>query len=591
MRCAFPFIRELPFIAAFMYMMGAMDTFKSFCFSIAAGQFMTLGLMCMRHLSIWFAGAFVAACMLCLVSCKRIRMSIRLLFYALALIAFTTRQFLSINFNTVISPTIVTMVAETTTREATEFAHNYCANPLTIALYCRCGLMVAIFALLEVVYRRFLHRIVARCEYLIGFIVISLLGFALFSFSIFSPLFSSGSLERTRAEILRVEGTSRDLPNDPITQLLRSIVMLNKAGEAMKRAVEVSKKLSNQDILMTDSVDVILVIGESYIKSHSQLYGYYLQTTPRLEALRDSDELFVFNDVVAPDNSTSFTLKNMLCCNSIGDGEQWYDSPFVPAIFKYAGYDVYFWDNQRDFDKTAEYSFSLNSFLYHHDMLDVYKEMNRESFQYDGDLIESFWASTEIKESANLIIFHLVGQHIDAATRYPHTPQFSRFCKNDVNRDECYITNQAIQRIVDYDNATFYNDDVLAQVIDGFKSRDAVLVYLSDHGEEVYDYRDHYGRDHNRVITDSCAKYEYEIPFVIWCSKRYKNRHPAIVQAIKESVNKPFMSDNLCHLLFCLAGINTKYYVESRNLLSPDYSCPPRIIGERADYDKLIKRK
>ena len=61
-----------------------------------------------------------------------------------------------------------------------------------------------------------------------------------------------------------------------------------------------------------DSVNVVVIIGESFIKRHSNIYGYPLLTNPRLTAERDSGRLAVFTDYVSPSNLTSTSLRNLL---------------------------------------------------------------------------------------------------------------------------------------------------------------------------------------------------------------------------------------------------------------------------------------
>jgi hypothetical protein len=48
------------------------------------------------------------------------------------------------------------------------------------------------------------------------------------------------------------------------------------------------------------------------------------------------------------------------------------------------------------------------------------------------------------------------------------------------------------------------------------------------------------------------------------------------------------MLDNTCHLLFRLAHLLTPYYNNSRDILSPDYHCPKRIINDQFDYDEVM---
>ena len=40
--------------------------------------------------------------------------------------------------------------------------------------------------------------------------------------------------------------------------------------------------------------------------------------------------------------------------------------------------------------------------------------------------------------------------------------------------------------IADYDNATLYNDIVLSKIVDLFRQQEAIVIYLSDHGEDCY---------------------------------------------------------------------------------------------------------
>lgn len=46
--------------------------------------------------------------------------------------------------------------------------------------------------------------------------------------------------------------------------------------------------------------NIVIIIGESFSKKHSSLYNYPLPTNPRLTAMRDSGDLFVFNNAIAP---------------------------------------------------------------------------------------------------------------------------------------------------------------------------------------------------------------------------------------------------------------------------------------------------
>ena len=64
-----------------------------------------------------------------------------------------------------------------------------------------------------------------------------------------------------------------------------------------------------------------------------------------------------------------------------------------------------------------------------------------------------------------------------------------------------------------YDNATRWNDEVINRILRNFANEDAVVVYFSDHGEEVYDGSlPLYGRIHDEQPSAEVIRHEYEIP-------------------------------------------------------------------------------
>ena len=100
----------------------------------------------------------------------------------------------------------------------------------------------------------------------------------------------------------------------------------------------------------------MLVIGESYNKHHSALYGYRLPTTPLQQRRKDGGELFVFDDVVSPWNITSNVFLDIFSVWECGMASRIDDMPLFPVLFRRAGYSVNFFSNQyllRGFHKGA----------------------------------------------------------------------------------------------------------------------------------------------------------------------------------------------------------------------------------------------
>lgn len=382
-------------------------------------------------------------------------------------------------------------------------------------------------------------------------------------------------------------------PDDIMTKLLVSLVDIRMSKKEMNSLLKQIDHLESKTLEdETDSLNVIFVIGGSYIKYHSALYGYPLQTTPFLSQEQKAGRLFVFTDVVSPYNQTTKVIRNVLSCNSIAEGERWASTPPLTAIYKSQGYHVAFYDKQKDYEAEQLFSFSLNTYLYHPEIIKAcYSETNAETFDYDGQLID-YYKHNSKKHKCQLIVFHLLGQHMAYSKRYPK--EFSHYTSDSTYfRKEQWLTSQMREEIAHYDNATLYNDEVMRKIAKLYDEENTVVIYFSDHGEEVYDYRPNIGRD-DFGFGDNPEKgmhWQYDVPFMAWCSDSYIKSHPEEINALSSCVRRPFMLDNVCQIVFHLSGLKTHYYKPERDVLSPYYKCNKRIINDKINYDEFYRIK
>ena len=186
-----------------------------------------------------------------------------------------------------------------------------------------------------------------------------------------------------------------------------------------------------------------------------------------------------------------------------------------------------------------------------------------------------------------LVILHLMGSHVDYRARYPKTAQ--HFTPQMYHRPE--LSDKQRRILSDYDNSLLYNDSILETITQRFADKDAVVIYMPDHGEEIFDGSPYmYGRMHGANIDYRLASNEMEIPFWIWGSPKYRENHPYGWQAIKNAKDRPMMTDVLPHLLLYLGGISTPLYRSEYNVISPDYNTQrPRILKGTTDYNKLTR--
>lgn len=374
----------------------------------------------------------------------------------------------------------------------------------------------------------------------------------------------------------------------PLHRLFFAYYSLNQSAQVLE-GIKGSTYAAQIDSCSHQSPHIVLIIGESYNKHHSTLYGYSLPTTPLQQRRKNKGELFVFQDVITRWNITSNVFLDIFSMWEQGVDISFCESPLFPVFFRQAGYAVNFFSNQfllRGFRKGATNQ-AGHFFLADTELSNrLFSHRNRRSDKYDMGIIKQVidYKNDNVLEDYSLDIIHLRGQHFEYEERYPHDE--AAFTLQDYQ--DRLLSDEAQRIVMHYDNATAYNDLVVDSLLTFYEQEEAVVIYVSDHGEEVYDDLPIYGRLFQQPTSEQ-AHQEYEIPMWIWCSESYRSKHPALTSHIQESANKPFMTDGLPHLLLALAGISCPWTCDSQNILSSHYLPRQRIICGTVDYDNLMR--
>ncbi len=334
----------------------------------------------------------------------------------------------------------------------------------------------------------------------------------------------------------------------------------------------------------TDDVsNVVLVIGESASRNFMQLYGYSVPNNPLLSELanerereRESNNLFVFSDTISKEAHTSDVFENLLNYSDAETNKPWYHYHNMIDIFKRSHYET-FWLEKQIVD---EWGITQN-LVSNHSKNRYYILGNYGA--YDEELVKFYSKNIPSQlKSKNFIVFHLLGSHSWYADRFPKS--FAKFKPSDLSFSNLHVSNDRDKQIVaDYVNSLYYNDFVLNGIFNLFKDKDAIVFYLSDHAQDIFESGPTYGH--------RCSKAGLEIPFMIYVSDIFKEKHPEKVELIKNALNKPFMSDDLIHSLLPLVGIRTKDEIESKNLFSPQFDAQRKraVCYGSMDYDKVAK--
>ncbi len=539
-----------------------------------------------------------------------VRLALYVVLYGVAL----TDVFCFWKFGSVISPSMLMLVGETDSREAGEFLSTYLSldvlsSPvawimLLFILHSLVDLRKPLCRLLKVDYAklqarfhfgflRFFHRYMLYPE--CGMLVLALLAWS---------VVTSWGNKRGMARLMTADtiGSIEHILTEPdhgefylpIYRLAFSVYSNHLASQQVDKCVAASKRVV-VDSCSFRSPTIVLIIGESYSKAHCQLYGYPQKDTPRQRRLERGGWLTKFNDVVSCWNLTSFVFKNVLSMHVVGEKGEWCDYPLFPELFRKAGYQVTFLTNQFLLAAgQAVYDFSGGFFLNDPVLSKTQFDLRNTSLhRFDEGLLsdyDNFLNEGKINlKGNNLIIFHLIGQHVSYNTRYPKDR--AKWHADDYKELRPDIAGDHYRRrmIAAYDNACLYNDSIVTQIVKRFEDKDAIVVYMPDHGEEIFEPgRDIICRNHSATVDWPLAHYEFEVPFWIWCSRKYAHREPEVFKAIKDAKNRRFMTDALPHMMVWLAGISSKDYNDKYNLLSPNYDeSRPRVLKNSVDYDKL----
>lgn len=337
------------------------------------------------------------------------------------------------------------------------------------------------------------------------------------------------------------------------------------------------------------SPNIIFFIGESYIKSHSQIYGYALNTCPNLANQINKGNLFVFDDVITPIPMTSDVFKYMMSMQSYDLQGDYSDKPLFLQLLHLGGYRVSFLSQQFLIENEDIWSLSGGYFLNDPKITKLSIDYrNTKSFDFDDKLLPELYKQMEYRSNYKFSVFHVKGQHFPVGEQFPKSQ--THFTSKDYGFRKD-LKDYEKQAVADYDNATLYQDSIFGDIFKTFNDKDVIVVFVSDHGENVFDANHRVGRLHDN-LSPEILKCQNQVPMWIWCSPVYQKNHPEIVSRIKESLKKPFEIDDISHMFLYLSGTNCKYYDPTRNILSPQFNkARKRLVGRnKVDYDDIIKQ-
>lgn len=315
----------------------------------------------------------------------------------------------------------------------------------------------------------------------------------------------------------------------------------------------------------------IVVIGESVTSSHMQLYGYYRNTNPFLESLKDS--LSIFKDVISPNTSTFHSLSKALTLGNYENPKKVLALP-ITTLFNKSGFKTFWISNHSPAFNPASALARISSKGQSKFFNSKTVVMNNQ--KYDGELLNKVDEALNDTFPHKIIFLHLIGAHFSYENRYPK--EFEVF--TDLPKTQ-FADDFVYKKINQYDNAVRYSDFIVHTVLQKLKNKktNSYLMYFSDHGEEVFQDEYFYGHLEDRPTNNT-----FKIPLIMWYSSGFN--YPKDFVFVE---NRKYMTDDLWHSIAHISGLGNNFIDFSRSIFSSDFTNRKRIILKEKDYDTLFK--
>ena len=366
-------------------------------------------------------------------------------------------------------------------------------------------------------------------------------------------------------------------PKDGIS-VVRMGILIPEAVKEIRDYQEIYQSIDAEKIVLTRNENelpfVVFVLGESTSRGHLEIYGYQNPTTPNLQRRADAGELIIFTDCISAADTTMPSCQRLF--TFFGNGgvtdEPWYRFTNIFDILRAAGCYTAWLFNQ---EFSGIYGNVPRAYA---DRCDEKKFTTvRDSmtfvYEYDEKILPLLDESLAKNSSAkNFYVLHLLGTHTDYRARYP--AEFDIFRPED--EPAKFPFHRQMQAV--YDNAVLYNDFIVDEIIRRFEGRDAIVIYTSDHGEDVFDDDITFG--HGPGHTERV----FEVPLVVWISEACRKNHPATAKKILAAKDKPFMADDMIHALLDLMAVHTADFDSHKSLFSDDFDSTRRRIYDGREY-------
>ena len=294
---------------------------------------------------------------------------------------------------------------------------------------------------------------------------------------------------------------------------------------------------------------VIFVIGESARSDHFSLNGYQKETTPLLSKRKN---VISFSNIYTEYTYTNPSVAHILTrADSIHADRAYTESSFV-SLFKACGYYTSWIANQDEASAYVSFMHECDTVIYAHPEKTVYSYAK----WLDEDLFDHTKSILDNPSGCKLILLHTIGSHWYYNSHY--SDSFMKF--KPITNSKIITQNTTDEILNSYDNTIVYTDYFLNNLIKMVEDQNAILIYLSDHGELLgEDGKWLHASDSEPLRNPAC---------IVWFSDEYKKKHPKKIDCLNSNKNKFYRTDFLYHSILSAGNIPSKVIDKKLDIFS-----------------------
>ena len=315
----------------------------------------------------------------------------------------------------------------------------------------------------------------------------------------------------------------------------------------------------------------VIIIGESLSRHHMSVYGYPRETNPLLKG--KEEDLLIYQDVISPNTQTLSCMKMILTFADNKNPEPYFTQPSIIEIFQTGNFHTYWISAQptRGKNDTQTSILTVKSDTY----VSVY---NEDTPVHDIAVLSPLNQAIEDTTAINKAIFiHLMGNHTMYSLRYP--TDYNHFNNSyPFHSPRRNLSETEKETVNEYDNTVLYNDFIVDSIINMVKATEPLsyVLYFSDHGQEIYNFRNYYGHNSGNISTYMC-----EIPFILWRSEKHKDKID-----LEIDLNRPYSTEDVIYSISQISGLQYNTYNASKSIFSDQFIPKQRTVS-KYPYESL----